>query len=107
MILLLKKFGGSMQIVVCHEKYGPIYYVVKNETDLPKICKGILKNRLNEGWYDNNLKFKQAVELIVKPKSKGLRPSELRKRMFYQLLLQRRDHEYERVELVETLDPGE
>ena len=88
-----------MKLLILYGKNDPVHYHFKSEAELYSLCKKILKERLKEGYYEDDPEFKAAVTEVIKPGYKSKNPL-----VYWNMLHSRHIMEYEDVRIVETVN---
>lgn len=94
-----------MRILVEEGKNGNSYYDASDNRKLHNVCCRLLKERLSDGYYENSIFIKNALDCIETVKSGAkYNPDIVEKQIAYRLLLIRNRCEYEYVELEDVID---
>lgn len=75
-----------MKVVLLHEKHGIIVYVAQNDEELLEVYKKIIRDRNEEGYYEEE---DNIDDLLKETKYKWLQG----------FLMDRNNYEYERIEV--------
>ena len=94
-----------MKILIEEGKHGNSYYDASSNHNLHKVCCRLLKERIKDGYYDNEIFIKKALDCVETQNTGATyNPKMVDKQRAYRLLLSRNNYEYEHVELEDVIE---